>query len=76
MYDEEEPTLGNIARELTTKGYWERARARQRSSKTVWDLIFMPVMFACIGLCWIAFGKFFWWFHVLLYPAVPGASKR
>ena len=65
----EEPTLKNIAKEFTTPGYWDRARERQRSAKTIWDLIFMPIGFAAIGGYWYTFSKFFVWLHVLFYPA-------
>jgi hypothetical protein len=66
--DDEEPTPGNIAKELMTPGYWNRARERQRS-KTGWDLVFLPIGFAAIGVYWYAFAKFFLWIHILLYPA-------
>lgn len=66
---DEEPTLKNIGKELRTPGYWGRARERQRASKTIWDLVFLPVGFAAIGAYWYGFGKLFLWFHVLIYPA-------
>jgi hypothetical protein len=66
---DEEPTLKNIAKEFVAPGYWARARERQRSSKTIWDLVFMPVGFAAIGGYWFAFSKLFLWVHLLLYPA-------
>jgi|HubBroStandDraft_6_1064221.scaffolds.fasta_scaffold232705_2 hypothetical protein len=28
-----------------------------------------------IGLCWVAFGKFFWWLHVSIYPADSARYK-
>jgi hypothetical protein len=66
---DEEPTLKNIAKEFVTPGYWNRARQRQKSSKTIWDLVFLPVGFAAIGGYWFAFSKLFLWIHTLLYPA-------
>jgi hypothetical protein len=67
--DDEEPTLKGIAKEFTTPGYWGRARERSASSKTGWDLIFMPIGFAAIGGYWYSFTKLFLWFHLLVYPA-------
>jgi hypothetical protein len=67
--EHEEPTLKNIANEFVTPGYWERASERQRASKTVWDLIFLPIGFAAIGAYAYAFAKFFLWLHFLLYPS-------
>jgi len=66
---EEEPTLRNIGKELFSPGYWNRARERRRSSKTVWDLIFMPVWLAAWAGYWYAFAKFFVWFHLAIHPA-------
>jgi hypothetical protein len=54
---DEEPTLKNIAKEIVTRGYLHRARERQRSSKTIWDVIFLPIGFAAIGGYWYAFAK-------------------
>jgi len=65
---DEEPTLKNIGKELITSGYWERAHERKRASRTIWDLIFLPIGFAAIGAYWYAFGRLFLWFHLLLYP--------
>ncbi len=65
----DDPTLKNIAKEVFSAGYWDRAAERKRKSKTVWDLIFLPVGFAAIGLFWFAFSKFFVWLHVAIYPA-------
>ena len=67
--ENEEPTLKNIAKEFVTPGYWDRARERQKASKTIWDVIFLPIGFAAIGGYWYAFAKLFLWLHVLLYPA-------
>ena len=67
--EHEEPTLKNIAREFTTRGYWERARERKRSSRTVWDLIFLPIGFAAMAGYWYAFFRLSLWFHMLVYPA-------
>ena len=67
--ENEEPTLRNIAEELFSTGYWARARARKRASKTVWDLVFVPVGFGAIGLFWFALSKFFLWLHFAIYPA-------
>jgi hypothetical protein len=67
--EHEEPTLKNIGREFITPGYWSRARERQRSSKTVWDLIFLPIGFAAIGGYWYAFARLFLWVHLLVHPA-------
>ena len=67
--EDEGPTLKNMAEELTTPGYWDRARERQRSSKTIWDLIFLPIGFAAIGGYWYCFFRFFLWLHFLAYPA-------
>ena len=69
MYDEEEPTLRNIARELTTKGYLSRARKRNSTSKTWWDLVFLPIGFGAIGFYAFAFGISFLWLHTAVYPA-------
>jgi hypothetical protein len=67
--DEDEPTLGNIAKEFITPVYVERARERARSAKTVWDLVFLPIGFGAIGGFWYAFAKLFLWTHVLIFPA-------
>jgi len=67
--DDQGPTLRNIAKELGTSGYWNRARERQRSSKTVWDVIFLPIGFAAIGGYWYAQVRLFLWIHILLYSA-------
>ncbi len=67
--EDEEPTLRNIAREFSTRGYWARARERKRATRTVWDLIFMPIGFGFMGLFWFAFYKFLLWLHVAIYPA-------
>ena len=67
--EDEEPTLRNIADELATPGYWNRARARRASSKTVWDLIFLPIGFAAVGGYWYGFTRIFLWLHLLFYPA-------
>jgi hypothetical protein len=64
--DDEQPTLENIAKELGTPGYLERAQERARSSKTIWDLVFLPIGFAAIGGYWYAFLKFFLWLHFFL----------
>jgi hypothetical protein len=66
--EDEKPTLINIAKEISTKGYWGRARERSRSAKTIWDLVFLPAGFGAIGLIWFMFFKSFLWLHVLVYP--------
>lgn len=66
---DEEPTLKNLGKELLNPGYWGRARERQRASKTIWDLIFLPIGFAAMGAYWYAFSKLFLWLHLLIYPA-------
>jgi hypothetical protein len=73
--DDEEPTLKNIVAEISTEGYSERAAERARASKTIWDVIFLPVMFAAIGAFWIAFSKTFLWLHVAMFPA-DGARMK
>jgi hypothetical protein len=67
--DDERPTLKNIAKEFATPGYWDRARERKASTKTVWDLIFTPIGFVAIGGYWYVFAKSFQWLHLLMYPA-------
>jgi hypothetical protein len=67
--DDEEPTLKNIFTETFTEGYVERARARARASKTIWDFIFLPIMFGAIGLYCFAFIKTFLWLHLAMFPA-------
>ena len=67
--EKDEPTLRNIAREFVTPGYWGRARGRKASSKTVWDLVFLPIGFLAMAGYWYAFSRLFLWTHVLLYPA-------
>jgi hypothetical protein len=67
--EDEKPTLVNIAKEISTKGYWGRAQERSRAAKTVWDLAFLPVAFGAIGLFWFMFCKSFLWLHVLIYSA-------
>jgi hypothetical protein len=67
--EKEEPTLRNIAKEFITPGYWARARQRQKSSKTVWDLVFLPIGFAAIGGYAYGFSRLFLWIHVLVHPA-------
>src|SRR5690348_17337940 len=65
---QEEPTLKNIGKEVFASGYLERARSRKRTSKTIWDFIFMPIGFGAVGAFWYAFVKLFLWFHLLVYP--------
>ena len=67
--EDEDPTLKSIAKEFTAPGYWGRARQRSASTKTGWDLIFMPIGYVAIGGYWYAFTKLFLWFHLLVYPA-------
>lgn len=67
--EDDEPTLENISKELAKPDYWARARARQRSSKTIWDIVFLPIGFAAIGGFWYGFAKLLLWLHVLFYPA-------
>jgi hypothetical protein len=67
--ENEQPTLKNIVKEFTTPGYRDRARQRQRASKTIWDLVFLPIGFAAIGGYWYAFSRLFLWLHILFYPA-------
>jgi hypothetical protein len=67
--DKDEPTLKSIAEELTTPGYLARARARSRASKTIWDVLFVPVAFVAMGAYWYAFTIAALWLHRLIYPA-------
>jgi hypothetical protein len=64
----EEPTLRNIGREFTTRGYWDRARERKKASRTGWDLVFLPIGFAAMGGYWYALTRLFLWLHLLIYP--------
>jgi hypothetical protein len=66
--EQEEPTLKNIAKEFSTPGYWERASARKKATRTIWDLVFLPVAVAAMGAFVFAFAKFFVWIHLLVHP--------
>jgi len=67
--DDDEPSLQNIANEFLTPGYRERAAIRRKASKTVWDLLFMPIGFGLVGLFWYGFTQFFLWLHLVFFPA-------
>jgi hypothetical protein len=72
---DERPTLKNIAKEVLTDGYLERARERSRAAKSWWDLVFMPIGLGGIGLFAFNFFKLFWWIHVLIYPGDADRQK-
>jgi len=61
--DQENPSLKEIAKEVATPGYLDRARVRSRASKTTWDLLFMPIGYAMIGAYWYAFSAAALWLH-------------
>src|SRR5690242_1435841 len=65
--DQEDPTLTGIASELTTPGYLDRARVRSRASKTGWDVLFMPVGFALMGVYWYAIATGAEWLRGLVH---------
>jgi hypothetical protein len=69
----EEPTFWNLAKELFSRGYQGRAAHRRSTTKSAWDLIFLPIGFGAIGLFAFAFFRLFWWLHVLIYP--PDATR-
>lgn len=72
----DKPTFGNIGKELFSRGYWERARERNRKSKTVWDLVFAPIALVAMDAYWYALTKLFLWLHIVIYRADAGHMRE
>ncbi len=69
--DLENPSLKDVAKEVATPGYLDRARVRSRASKTVWDLLFMPIGYAIIAAYWYIFSTSALWLHDLSHAGAP-----
>ena len=72
----EPPNLRNIAKEISSEGYFERARQRAKRRKSPWNLVLLP-----LGLCSMAFicyalFQVMWHVHTLFYPEHSGRLRE
>ena len=72
---DEKPTFRNLAEELFTPGYRDRARTRMRAAKTWWDVVFMPIGFGLIALYTLGFAWSFWKLHFIFFPQDLSRAK-
>src|SRR2546428_8303893 len=68
--------LGEIASEVTTKGYFGRAQQRAARRKSPWDLLDLPVGLTCMCVVWWASVHAAWLARNIVIPrhSVPFAT--
>jgi hypothetical protein len=66
------PTLENIAREVNANGYFDRAYRRARRRKSLWNIVFVPLVLAGILATSYTLFHIMWGLHTVIYPGHVG----
>lgn len=73
--DDDQPTLRNIGKEVFSPGYLARAQERQKT-KTIWDLVFLPVRWALVACTWYIFYRGLIALYTFIYPEAAGLATQ
>lgn len=65
-------TLRGITREVFSRGYLRRARARARRRKSPWNAVLVPLGLGAVGGTTYGLFRAMWWLHTVIYPAHAG----
>ncbi len=69
-------TLGEIARDVSDEGYFDRARRRAARRKSPWNLVLIPLGLGGIGGAFYGLFQVMWRIHTLLYPGHAGHVRE
>jgi hypothetical protein len=65
-------TLRDMAKEVTSHGYFGRARQRAQRRKSVWNLLLIPLVFGFVVATTYVLFRVMWEVHTAIYPSHVG----
>lgn len=70
------PSLRNIATEVFSRGYSERARQRAQRRRSPWNLVLIPLSLGSMAFIWYALFQLMWRVHTWFYPSHVGRLRE